>query len=162
MFIRFRKPQNAGFHNIAPSESECNSGSKNAISRSVFDGDSQRTLYFTPTLVGQGGRLRTHTIKVWAGGGGGRKEGEGRSEREEGGGRKGGREEEGGRKRKYYIGFSWLFPKNLQKHNVFIRFGKRVAPGWLARRAGWNTRFDFQKASITLVLHGFTQKPPKN
>ena len=43
-------------------------------------------------------RLRTHTIKVWAGEGGGRREGEGRSEREEGGGRKGGREG-GGRRR---------------------------------------------------------------
>ena len=46
----------------------------------------------------------------------------------------------------------------LQKLNVFIRFGKRVAPGWLARPAGWNTRFDRQKTSITLVLYGFSSK----
>ena len=46
-------------------------------------------------------------------------------------------------------------PKTFKNLHVFMRFGKRVAPGWLARPAGWNTRFDFQKASITYVLHCF-------
>ena len=57
---------------------------------------------------------------------------------------------------------SWFSQKKLKKHAVFIRFGKRVALGWLARPAGWNTRVDLQKASITFVFHGFTTKTFKN
>ena len=54
-----------------------------------------------------------------------------------------------------------VFPKNIQKQNVFMRCGKRVALGWLARPAGWNTRFDLQKTSITSVFHGFPVKTCK-
>jgi hypothetical protein len=53
----------------------------------------------------------------------------------------------------------------LQKHLktwCFIRFGKRVATGWMTRPAGWNTRFDIQKASITLVFIVLQQKHHKN
>ena len=35
-----------------------------------------------------------------------------------------------------------------------------MALGWLPRRAGWTTRFDVQKACITLVFHYLPKKPP--
>jgi len=52
--------------------------------------------------------------------------------------------------------FFMVLPKKLQKPNVFIRFGKRMAPGWLARPAGWNTRLDFHRFFMV-----FLQKHPK-
>ena len=58
--------------------------------------------------------------------------------------------------------FFMVLPKKPPKTCCFHTFSEAGGSG-LAGSAGWlNTRFDLQRASITLVLHGFTPKNCKN